>query len=48
VAHIAKLETAKVKELATQLGKMYTAKFSVHKYNYKIIKRKGKPSVQLN
>lgn len=38
VAHIAKLEKAKAKELVTSLG-MHTAKFSVHEYNYKIIFR---------
>jgi large subunit ribosomal protein L7Ae len=36
VAHIAMLEKANAKELTTNLGYMYTAKFSIHKYNYKI------------
>ena len=36
VACIANLEKAKVKELAIKVGYMYTAKFSVHKYNLKL------------
>lgn len=42
VAHIAKLEKAEAKELATTLHYMYTVKFSVHKYNYKVTLQKKK------
>lgn len=40
VASIAKLEKAKARELASKLGHVYTAKFSVQKYNCRIILRK--------
>ena len=46
VAHIAMLE--KAKELTTNLGYMYTAKFSIHKYNYKIKKNKTKKKPHRN
>lgn len=46
VASIAKLEKAKARELASKLGHVYTAKFSVHKYNGRIILRKRKRNLK--
>lgn len=46
VASIAKLEKATARELASKLGHVYTAKFSVHKYNGRIILRKRKRNLK--